>query len=150
LARNREGWVIDASVASKWYLRDEDHQAEAQSFWDRFERNGILAVAPMISKYEVANAVSVATWLGRIDPSSALAGVRHYADSGILIDPDPDWLVDEATRISCRFRISAYDASYLALAQALRMNFVTADERLRNKVAGQMTFVHWVGDIQPQ
>jgi len=37
-------------------------------------------------------------------------------------------------RIALSFDISSYDASYLALAEELKIPFITADQKLINKV----------------
>ncbi len=41
---------------------------------------------------------------------------------------------------------SAYDASYLALAESEKISFITADETLYNSVKKDLNWVKWLGD----
>lgn len=45
--------VVDASVVSKFFLKDEDHTAEAQQLLDDFASGSIELVAPQYLLYEV-------------------------------------------------------------------------------------------------
>ena len=49
---------------------------------------------------------------------------------------------------SSRYTISAYDASYVALADDLKIDVVTADKRLIGST-GKLGFVKWIGDFRP-
>ena len=50
-----------------------------------------------------------------------------------IIAPLPDILTLVA-EIAYRYNITFYDASYIALAQELGLQFITADQKLYNKV----------------
>ncbi|MGH9783045.1 MAG: type II toxin-antitoxin system VapC family toxin, partial [Terriglobia bacterium] len=56
-----------------------------------------------------------------------------------------------ALELTERFNFqAAYDAHYLALAEAHRCECWTADERLWNRVKGEFAWVRWVGERTPQ
>jgi predicted nucleic acid-binding protein len=55
-------------------------------------------------------------------------------------------LVTDALHIGLEHSLTAYDASYVALAQRLRVPLITADERLAQALHGTPYDVHWLGD----
>ncbi len=55
-------------------------------------------------------------------------------------------LAREALDLALHLDISAYDACYVALAQAEQAPLITADERLVRKLAGSPHAVRWLGD----
>jgi predicted nucleic acid-binding protein len=55
-------------------------------------------------------------------------------------------LIDDALTIALAFGISAYDASYVALALQLDAPLITADEALARKLEGAEYGVRWLGD----
>ncbi|MFL6259261.1 MAG: type II toxin-antitoxin system VapC family toxin [Thermoanaerobaculia bacterium] len=56
-------------------------------------------------------------------------------------------LFTSAFNLALDLGISAYDASYLALAQKLSAPMITADEKLIRKLEGSGTDIHWLGDL---
>jgi len=145
--RNHEGWVIDASVALKWYLRDEDLLRQADGLRDAVRGDSALGHAPHVSRYEVANGLSVAFRMGRIPAENVQRDARNFFDSRLANDHDPDWLLLDAARISMEFPVFLNDAVYMALARSLSVDFVTSDRILYDKVAGSFPFVRWLGDV---
>ena len=59
--------VIDASVALKWFLKDEKYGDRAMCLLERFVRGEIDLVAPSLMVYEIINALVIAQMKGRID-----------------------------------------------------------------------------------
>ena len=53
--------VVDASVAAKWYLPDEDYADQASALLGHFRQGKIKLVAPEQIRYEVPSAITVAT-----------------------------------------------------------------------------------------
>lgn len=147
MQRNREVWVIDASVAAKWHLRDEPLREEADFFWDRFQGGTITAIAPHLSMHEIASALSVASWAGRIGQDDAMAEIDRYASCGIAMADDPAWLVADASGIAVRLRVPYYDCVYVALAQRLGARLVTSDRKLFDAVSSRLPFIHWLGGV---
>src|SRR3990172_12896283 len=117
--RSPEALVIDASVAVKWYLRDEELVAQADGLRNRIRDGLLVATAPHLSRHEVASAVAVACRLGRLTREQVEDDLENYLQSGLSIDADPDWVLTEAVRRTMDQPISFYDAVYLALAEGL-------------------------------
>jgi predicted nucleic acid-binding protein len=143
--RSRDAWVIDASVAAKWYLRDEDLLPQA----DRVLASIVAAgsTAPHIIRHEVANSLSAACRSGRESRTDAQQQLAHFLRSSLGTEPDPDSVIEQAAGITIDLSISINDAVYIALAQQIGLEFVTADDKLYRAVWGRLTSVRWLGDI---
>ncbi len=60
-------------------------------------------------------------------------------------------LVSEALDIAIDYRITAYDAAYIALARRLSAPLITADQKLVRTLAASPVPVRWLGDAsRPQ
>jgi len=64
-----------------------------------------------------------------------------------LLSVSSDELLHSALDLALEYGISAYDASYVALAHQLSFPFITADEKLIRKIDGSGTEVIWLGDF---
>jgi predicted nucleic acid-binding protein len=141
------GWVVDASVVLKWSLRDEEFLEQADGLYEAFVDRSIDLVAPYYVRYEVANSLEVARLQGRIDAPSSEQRLRLFFQTGIGEHEDDDTLVVEAMRLAGRHTIAFYDALYLALADRLDYAFVTADRRLHQRLAPEVEWVQWIGEV---
>ena len=148
MQRSREAWVVDASVATKWYLQDEDWADEARALWNRYEERHLEIFAPHVSRHEVGNSINVAAWLGRISGEQAWPHIENYLRSGISLERDPDWLLKQAAAVGLTYRISFYDATYIALAEHLGTNFVTDDRKLHAAIAHALPFVVLLANLE--
>ncbi len=137
--------VIDASVALKWALNDEEHVEQAVALRDaavREQRFELLA--PSLWVYEITNGLVVAVRRGRIDESMGEQALYHFLALGVrLVDPPPVEVYKEARRLD----IAAYDAAYLALARALNVPVWTGDWRFYQAARGRTSVVRWIGDF---
>ncbi len=122
-------FVVDASVAVKWLVVEEDTDI-AQELTTR----GQELHAPRLMASEVANALWRKARMGEIDRRTA----------GILLANVPDmpvrWGADEtvsadAGRLALAFDRPIYDCVYLALAHRIGAVMLTADLRFANSLA---------------
>lgn len=119
-------FVVDISLAAAWILPDEA-SPEGDRLLDGLQGSGAAAV-PSLFWYEARSLLTTAERRGRIDLGTAalhMAVVRRLpiVDKGI---GDDGRVLDLArTR-----NLSAYDATYLALALAERFPLATLDRRL--------------------
>lgn len=137
--------VVDASVALKWSLRDEDYIVEADRLLADFLSGKLMLTAPPLFGYEVANALNSAVMRNRISFDDAKNALWDFYQLTIPCVGYPDHLQDSfdlARSCSC----SVYDASYLSLARNLGIPFVTGDKRLGSKVEARFRWVHWIGE----
>jgi predicted nucleic acid-binding protein len=137
--------VVDASVALKWRLRDEEATAQADALLDDFLGGRLKLSAPSLLDYELANALVVAVRRGRLQESAAgfaLSGYREYS----IIRFSFEQIEQLTFELATRYGRSAYDGAYLALARSLGVWFFTGDKRLYNSVGTELPWVKWIGD----
>ena len=130
-----KSFVVDASVAIKWFVLEE-HTVESRLLLD----DNFELFAPHLLFAEYGNIVWKKYTRGEltrdevVDRSNALLGVR------LRIAPER-LLFSRAIELACQLNHPAYDCFYLALAELLGTAVVTADQRFANKVADPVRVV---------
>lgn len=132
--------VIDASVLLKAYFRDEQGHAEAQELVKIYARGDYSFIAPSLIIYEIINACSIAHRKGRIHLDLARQVLGEMTSLEIQ-KMDVTHLKDRIFEIACQFTRSAYDASYIALAEAQKCPFITGDAKLFRTASNQFPFI---------
>lgn len=111
--------VVDCSVVADLLLRPTTLDApDPDDVW----------LAPSVLDTELVSAVRGHLLGRRLSPEQAAAALDDYTDLTIDI-----WPVDAALRrrmLSLAHTVSAYDAAYVALAEATGAPLVTRDRRL--------------------
>ena len=124
--------VVDASVAVKWLLTDEDDTAAAVDLLRQQRAGSLRLLAPRQIEVEVANALRKAALAGRIATSEAGAG----GDRWLIVASQSLHLVENrrllrpALRESLRWGVSLFDALYVSLAVIADTRLITGDRRL--------------------
>lgn len=137
--------VIDASVALKWFLPDEKYGNAALQILDKFVSHEIEIFAPSLLGYEVLNGLLIAGQRGRIPPETVLIAAEGLLDLEIEVE-DISSFFPEVVHFSQSRNLTAYDASYLSVANAKKIELVTADENLHNKVKRDLRWVKHLGE----
>jgi predicted nucleic acid-binding protein len=142
---------VDASVAAKWILADEDYAIQADALYmatvDAFEP----IVAPPLLPIEVTNILRRRL---RAQPplprSEAIRLLEHFLALPALTLTAPEGLYRRALELADDHGLpAAYDAHYVALAEYFGCQLWTADERLLRQLGGRLPFVRWIGDYAP-
>jgi len=136
--------VIDASVLLKAYFRDERGHDEARELVKFYARGDTHFIAPTLITYEIMNACSVAHRKGRISLDLAKEILREMLSLEIKKE-DVKPLKERILDISSQHNRSAFDASYIALAEGENCNFVTGDEKLYRSVSKHFPFLKILG-----
>lgn len=139
--------VIDASVALKWRLRDEEATQQADALLEDFLAGKLVLLTPTLFDYEIANALRVAVTRQRLSESDAVAALADFAQYAI-VRYDYAGISSRTFDLSDQHQRSAYDSAYMALAQAQGVWFFTGDKRLFNAVGQILARVKWLGDYQ--
>jgi len=122
--------VLDASVVIKWFL-DEKLSDEAINYRRKHLEGKIALVAPSLLAFEVINALCTKSG---VSIKTILSAIKVYYFAKIKEYSLNEKLAQRAAASSKKFKISVYDASYLALAQSLNCSFITADEKFYQKI----------------
>lgn len=138
--------VVDASLVVKWLL-PEVLSDKAYALARSWAGQGTQPVAPYLMPVEVANALHRRVVRKEVTVEAATRLLESMLASGIELR-EPPRLHSRALELAKRLRQdAAYDAHYLALAEALHCELWTADERFYRAVSGQHTQVRWIGRV---
>ncbi len=137
--------VIDASVALKWYLDNENLGTKAINILTHYISDEINLIAPSLIEYEVMNGLKIAQKRGRIDKKSLQSGIEGFFNLEITLY-NASHFSNKVLDIVNTHDISSYDACYLALAENKKSPFVTADKVLYNKVRKKLKYIKWLGE----
>jgi predicted nucleic acid-binding protein len=135
-------FVLDASVVIKWFIGEID-SSKARGLFEQLRDQNIIAAAPDILLYELANILLRKRGMSAAEVRTA---VRLLLETDIDIVPLEPPLVFEAIDLAETTGASMYDASYLALAVRENATLVTADEKLL-QLAGQRADVRLLGSF---
>ncbi len=120
-------FVLDASLTLSWCFRDESTEY-TNAVLGELARS--RAIVPSIWFYEVNNGIVTALRAGRTSESRAKEFIDLLVDLPIDVQATPEHRSSVAVcmrEIAAREKISAYDASYVALALDLGIPIATLD-----------------------
>jgi predicted nucleic acid-binding protein len=138
--------VLDASVAVKLFLADEQGHEQAHALLDAEAATGDTFLAPDILVAEVGHALLRAARQGRIARDSVAAAVLALVDLGLTLVPSVN-LVAPAAGLAMSTGLSVYDALYLVAAQVRDAPLITADRRQYDGGLAAGYNVAWLGDL---
>ena len=122
-------FVVDASVAVKWFVSEEHSDVATLLLDENFD----LAV-PRLFFSEFGNILWKKFSRGELSHDEVIDTARSLP-SAMLTPMDDEWLLDVAIVLACELKHPVYDCLYLALADSLETAMVTADQKFANKVA---------------
>lgn len=133
-------YVLDASVAAKWFTRHEERDRDkALALRDRHRTRKCRLVLPEFGLLEVLNAVR---YSARADESDVAVALDTLRDLQLQIEP-LDWdLLRKSVAIAYGYKVALYDASYVALAERIGFPLLTADEAMTRKLKGHSIVIH--------
>lgn len=140
-----EQLVIDASVVLKWYLDDEEHGKKAMGLLSRYVSNELDIFAPSLLEYEVMNGLIIAQKRGRIEEEKVRIAIGGFMDLGIKLR-NLSQNYHKVLHYCKTYNCSAYDASYMVIADEEGIAMVTSDGGLYNAVKN-LKWIKWLGDF---
>lgn len=138
--------IIDASVVLKWYLADEEDGSLALSLLEKYVAGKLYLMAPFLLEYEVANGLNIAKKKGRIEEKEVKKALDGFMNLDIELRP-LSLTYAKALPYCGLYNITAYDASYVALAEDESVPLVTADKKLYNSLR-KIAWVNWLGEVR--
>jgi predicted nucleic acid-binding protein len=125
-------WVIDASVALRWLIKEEAHAHADEVLEKLIDDPGRFAV-PELFAYEVFSVLlrvhSRGLWAFR-------KGIIPILQMGIFRQPMTETVAVKANRF-VKLGLTGYDACYAALAQDLKGVWLTYDKRAHELIRDQ-------------
>ncbi len=131
--------VLDASVAAKWFLTE----AGADKATDILE-GGASVAAPALIAVEIAAAITRRHRVGELPEAQAelrLAEARDLFGSTAIVLVDDIALLPRASEIAIALKHPLQDCLYIACAEKLGVDLITADPKFLERAAPQFPFV---------
>ncbi len=121
--------VIDCSVSATWVLPGELSARSERLLGDVLDRK-VHLVVPTLWHYETVNVLRSAVLRKRLSEPAAKKALHLLSEIPVeVVDPERQGR-PAILEAALRHRLSAYDACYLALADARGVGLVTADSDL--------------------
>lgn len=145
--------VVDNSIATKWVFPEEESDLALALLADHVAR-GERVVGPHLLPIEFTNVVRKQMRQEGLSHDDAVASLDRFFAFPIELRPRSDAareaLHRRAVTIAERYDLPAtYDAHYLALAETLKCDLWTADQRLLRQMREGVAWLHPLGEYQP-
>lgn len=134
IAAYHAGYVVDASVGVQWFVREREANREAAlALRQRHIDGNTQLIVPELFVLEVLNAIKA----GRKSTEEELADVlATLGDLELQIERHTGPVLRKTNAVAWAYKLTWYDAVYIALAETLGFPFITADEALLRKMKG--------------
>ena len=129
----QRGFILDASVAIKAFI-EEEQSTEANALLALVQEPDVELHVPELFFIEMTNILWKCVLRDRLTTDDARANVNTLPQLRLINHPMPT-LIGPSFDLALAYDISAYDASYVALASQLKLPLVTADSRLAQKLS---------------
>lgn len=136
-------FVLDNSVSMRWFFGDGKPQELAYAGKVLDAMREATAIVPMTWGLEVANVITKAEEKALVTEARSGAFLEMLGDIDIEVDSATfAHALSDTLQLARRYKLSAYDASYLELALRLGLQLATLDEDLQKaaKKAGVKKF----------
>ncbi|MBX5241620.1 type II toxin-antitoxin system VapC family toxin [Rhizobium sp. NLR22b] len=118
-------FVLDASIAAAWFLPDEQHDAADRLM---FDLNTTVGLVPTLFWFETRNLFLMAERRGRLRSGEAVLLMTQLR--GLSLEDAGSGGDGLILHLANRYALTAYDASYVALAKADGLPLATADRKM--------------------
>lgn len=136
--------VLDASVVSEWVAPDTSPDSVAMRLLRRLRDAGTPLLAPRLLMQEVANSLLSGVRRGRWTGQDADAAYLDLRVLPIRLADQPQD-IDRAWELARRYdNAPVYDMVYVAVAERLQLELITADRALLARVKG----LSWVVGLE--
>ncbi len=123
-------YVVDASVALKWFKVESD-SAVALELKDQYRKRNLLLCAPQLLAYEFSHVIRRSF---RGNDSVIDAALKEFDGMTFELVPPTLALMQQSIRLAEQYRLSVYDAQYLSVGMNYGVPVLTADRVLHRHV----------------
>ena len=132
-------YVVDASVAVKWFIRErEADREEAFALRRRHVEGRTRMIVPELFLLEVPNAIKASKRATEDELSKVITALH---DLDLQIERHSWDVLRKTNAVAWAYNLTWYDGLYVALAEVLGYPLVTADEALMRKMRGHSILV---------
>ena len=122
--------VVDSSVTVKWINQiDEELLDQADTLLKDVQLGSINLIAPELSKYEIGNALI----RKNLELPQAYESLGTVYQLPITFLPESEELARETYKIAQEYKVTYYDASFMALAEQQNTILVTDNIKHQGK-----------------
>ena len=123
--------VLDASVVAKWYF-EEENTNKSLTLLEKHKTEDCNIAVPLLLLFEFGN-ISITKFGQKITFKRELnRNLSNLLRSEINFIKPSEEILRKTLALACQYKITFYDATYVATAKKLKCEFVTADEKLYN------------------
>ena len=134
ISAHHAGYVVDASILVKWFLHQQDADRDRALALRELHVSGRSTLfIPQLALLEVLNVVRFSPKAKEEDGELALEALQDLHLETKPLEPD---LLRKANAIAWAYKITIYDALYVALAEQVGYPFITSDETMIRKLTG--------------
>jgi predicted nucleic acid-binding protein len=134
--------VLDTSVILKWF-KEEEYTKTALKIKKEFIEGVHELVVPDLALYELVNAMRFSEGF---DEETIKKSLEKFIDLEIDIVIPTQEVINSAIKLSYTYNITVYDAVFVSLAKLIGAIFVTADEKLHEKIK-KLKFVKFITEF---
>ncbi len=132
-------YVVDASVLVKWFLHhQEEDRIRAVALRDLHISGRSAIIIPQLALLEILNAIRFSS---RGKEEDAALVIEALQDLHLQVKPTDFDLLRKANAIGWAYKITIYDALYVALAEKEGYPLITADEVMVTNLKGHSIVV---------
>ncbi len=140
-------WIVADSGILLSSALSGPYSAKAEELLRLWQTQELQIAAPSLFWYEITAVVRRHVHHGTLTADDGIRVRDQLLSKPVRLMIDGH-LIRRGYELATQFnRPTAYDTQYLAVAERLRCEFWTADERLFNVVKQNLVWVKWVGDF---
>jgi predicted nucleic acid-binding protein len=139
ITAHHAGYVLDASVLAKWFLHQQEADRErAIALRDLHISGRSTIYIPRLALLEVLNAVR---FNPKADEEAGETALETLQDLNLETKSADINLLRKANAIAWAYKVTVYDALYVALAEQVGYPLITADDVMIKKLKGHSIVV---------
>jgi predicted nucleic acid-binding protein len=139
ISAHHAGYVVDASVLVKWFLHQQEADRDrALALRDLHISGRSTIYIPRLGFLEVLNAIRFSR---KADEEAGEMALETLQDLHLETRPPDFDGLRKANAIAWAYKITIYDALYVALAEQVGYPLITADEVMVKKLKGHSIVV---------